>query len=94
MLLVGESKLERSHFINVEAESEVAAKENRELATLSGLTLDQVEKHMIERAMEAHQGNLSRVAKALGLSRFALYRRRGGVAAQSHVAFGVCPPIS
>lgn len=75
LLLVGESKLERSHFINVEAESEVAAKENRELATLSGLTLDQVEKHMIERAMEAHQGNLSRVAKALGLSRFALYRR-------------------
>ncbi|MBI3713211.1 MAG: sigma-54-dependent Fis family transcriptional regulator [Burkholderiales bacterium] len=75
LLLVSESKLERSHFVNVEAESEVAAKENRELATLSGLTLDQVEKHMIERAMDAHQGNLSRVAKALGLSRFALYRR-------------------
>lgn len=75
LLLVGESKLERKHFVTVEAESEVAAKENRELATFSGLTLDQVEKHMIERAMEAHQGNLSRVAKALGLSRFALYRR-------------------
>lgn len=42
---------------------------------LSGLTLAQVEKHMIEKAMEDHQGQISRVAKALGLSRFTLYRR-------------------
>lgn len=42
---------------------------------LSGLTLAQVEKHMIEKAMEEHQGQISRVAKALGLSRFTLYRR-------------------
>ncbi|MBC3872092.1 sigma-54-dependent transcriptional regulator [Undibacterium flavidum] len=42
---------------------------------LSGLTLAQVEKHMIEKAMEEHQGQISRVAKTLGLSRFTLYRR-------------------
>lgn len=42
---------------------------------VSGLTLAQVEKHMIEKAMEEHRGQISRVAKALGLSRFTLYRR-------------------
>ena len=30
---------------------------------------------MILRSLEEHEGNLSRVAKALGLSRAALYRR-------------------
>ena len=40
-----------------------------------GMTLEQVERHMIEHALEEHQGNISRVAKALGLSRTALYRR-------------------
>jgi transcriptional regulator of acetoin/glycerol metabolism len=39
------------------------------------MTLEQVERHMIAKAMEQHQGNISRVAKALGLSRTALYRR-------------------
>jgi transcriptional regulator of acetoin/glycerol metabolism len=30
---------------------------------------------MIEQALQQHAGNISRVAKALGLSRTALYRR-------------------
>jgi two-component system NtrC family response regulator len=42
---------------------------------VDGMTLDQVERLMIVKAMEQHQGNMSRVAKSLGLSRFALYRR-------------------
>ena len=42
---------------------------------VDGMTLDQVERLMIEQALRQHAGNISRVAKALGLSRTALYRR-------------------
>jgi len=42
---------------------------------VDGMTLEQVERHMIEQALQQHGGNISRVAKALGLSRTALYRR-------------------
>jgi two-component system NtrC family response regulator len=50
---------------------------------VDGMTLEQVERHMIEQAMEQHRGNISRVAAALGLSRTALYRRleRHGIGA-------------
>ena len=36
---------------------------------------DDVEKAMILKAIDFHEGNLTRVARALGLSRGALYRR-------------------
>ena len=39
------------------------------------MTLDEMERVMIARALEHYQGNLTRVAEALGLSRPALYRR-------------------
>ena len=39
------------------------------------MTLDELERSMILRCMEHYKGNISRVAKALGLSRAALYRR-------------------
>jgi DNA-binding NtrC family response regulator len=42
---------------------------------LEGLTLDEVERHVIERALERHGGNVSRAAEQLGLSRSAFYRR-------------------
>jgi transcriptional regulator of acetoin/glycerol metabolism len=42
---------------------------------VDGMTLEQVERHMIERALDQHDRNISRVARALGLSRTALYRR-------------------
>ncbi len=42
---------------------------------VDGMTLEQVERHMIEQALQQHDGNISRVARALGLSRTALYRR-------------------
>ncbi|WP_141833618.1 sigma-54 dependent transcriptional regulator [Herbaspirillum sp. SJZ107] len=42
---------------------------------VDGMTLEQVERHMIEQALQQHGRNISRVAKALGLSRTALYRR-------------------
>ena len=39
------------------------------------MTIDEIEKAMIEKSLRHHQGNLSRVAESLGLSRAALYRR-------------------
>ncbi|MFA6109103.1 MAG: sigma-54 dependent transcriptional regulator [Candidatus Latescibacterota bacterium] len=46
------------------------------------MTLEAMEKAMIERCLVHYQGNLTRVAEALGLSRAALYRRldRHGIA--------------
>ncbi len=44
-------------------------------AHLEEMTLEEVEAHLIRRSLERHQGNVSRAAEALGLSRSALYRR-------------------
>jgi DNA-binding NtrC family response regulator len=39
------------------------------------ITLDEAERTLIQRALERYDGNVSRAAEALGLSRSALYRR-------------------
>jgi len=46
-----------------------------ELPAVGVFTLDEMEKSMILKALEFHGSNLSRVARSLGLSRAALYRR-------------------
>jgi two-component system NtrC family response regulator len=53
--------------------SEMPAGDN--LPVVGSMTIDEIEKAMIEKALRHHQGNLSRVADSLGLSRAALYRR-------------------
>jgi DNA-binding NtrC family response regulator len=42
---------------------------------LEGLTLEQAERFVIERAIERHDRNVTEAARALGMSRSALYRR-------------------
>ena len=37
--------------------------------------IQEVEKLLVEKAIEKHQGNISKAAKELGLTRAALYRR-------------------
>jgi DNA-binding NtrC family response regulator len=44
-------------------------------AAFEGMTLEAVERVLIARSLERHQGNVSHAARALGLSRSALYRR-------------------
>jgi two-component system NtrC family response regulator len=46
-----------------------------ELPTPGTMTLDELEAQMIRQSLTHYEGNISRVAKALGLSRGALYRR-------------------
>ncbi len=49
---------------------------------LEEMTLEHVERYLIERALAAQGGNVSEAARTLGLSRSAMYRRlaalRGG----------------
>ena len=44
-------------------------------ARLDELTLEEVERVLIRKALERHEGNVSQAARSLGLSRSALYRR-------------------
>jgi transcriptional regulator of acetoin/glycerol metabolism len=43
--------------------------------SLEAMSLEDVEAFLIKKALARHDGNVSRAAEALGLSRSALYRR-------------------
>jgi two-component system NtrC family response regulator len=70
MLLANKRQLTQADF--AASEQQQAASES---PNLQGMTLDQMERHLIVQALDQYQGNITRVAKALGLSRTALYRR-------------------
>jgi two-component system NtrC family response regulator len=72
VLLVGKTVLSQADFIDAEQRDDGGAQRG---LGVDGMTLEQVERHMIAQAMDQHGGNISRVAQALGLSRTALYRR-------------------
>ncbi len=72
VLLVGKSTLSQADFVGAEQGVDSSAQQR---LGVDGMTLEQVERRMIEQALDQHRGNISRVAQALGLSRTALYRR-------------------
>jgi DNA-binding NtrC family response regulator len=72
LLLAGKQHLGQADFLAANAVDEGAPGAR---LGVDGMTLEQVERHMIEQALQQHAGNISRMAKALGLSRTALYRR-------------------
>jgi len=95
LLLAGKALLEQSDFIAAQdIDGSVSAVSNAGIVETHGIethgrTIDQVERQMIEKAFAQHQGNISRVAKALGISRTTLYRRlerHGLVKADSQLA--------
>ena len=57
------------------AEMEPREAEPDVLPPVGSMTMDEIEKAMIVKSLRHHQGNVSKVAQALGLSRAALYRR-------------------
>jgi len=60
----------------VTADDLLLKRANREgLSRLEEMTLEEVERYLIERALARNEGNVSEAAKGLGLSRSALYRR-------------------
>jgi DNA-binding NtrC family response regulator len=57
------------------ADMEPREAERDVLPPVGSMTMDEIERAMIVKSLRHHQGNISRVAQALGLSRAALYRR-------------------
>jgi len=62
-------------FEDFAAVRDVASREEQSLPDVGAMTLDEIERAMIEKSLRHYEGNVSRVAESLGLSRAALYRR-------------------
>ncbi|MDB5952391.1 MAG: two-component system response regulator [Massilia sp.] len=75
LLLKGSGQLTQADFVAADHADYANEGGGANRLGVDGMTLEQVERHMIESTMAQHQGNISRVAKTLGLSRTALYRR-------------------
>ncbi len=76
MLVSGKSVLDMSDFER-QCLNPGTTQTPRKTGTVNfeGMTLDEIERQTILQALETHDGNLSHVASALGISRAALYRR-------------------
>jgi two-component system NtrC family response regulator len=72
LLLSGKTQLAHADFLATNAVDDTAPGTR---LGVDGMTIEQVERQMIAQALQQHAGNISRVAKTLGLSRAALYRR-------------------
>lgn len=59
----------------VVAISAAVARTRERRASAAALNLDELERRAIEKALQLHEGNISRAAATLGLTRPALYRR-------------------
>jgi DNA-binding NtrC family response regulator len=66
--------LEPAHLAEL-AQLDAAALSADDLPAAGSVTLEELERKMIEKCLLRYQGNVSQVARALGLSRPALYRR-------------------
>jgi DNA-binding NtrC family response regulator len=55
--------------------ADVALQASSSRESLDEMSLDEVESYLIRRAVQRYSGNVQEAAKALGLSRSALYRR-------------------
>jgi DNA-binding NtrC family response regulator len=74
LLVSGNVRLEPEQFERTHAMGGGEPPEEK-LPAVGSMTLDDIEKSMIEKSMRHHEGNISRVAESLGMSRAALYRR-------------------
>ena len=72
-LLSGKRILEKSDFFP--HFSDQGRKGRRILPQVGAMTLEEMEVAMIRRAMNFHDGNISQIARSLGITRSALYRR-------------------
>jgi len=74
VLVTDDPVLEPDHFRRtIQMDQGEGAKDH--LPPVGSMTMGDVEKSMIIKSIDFHDGNLTRVAKSLGLSRAALYRR-------------------
>jgi DNA-binding NtrC family response regulator len=74
LLVTGAQHLEPEHFrTTLEMDSLDSGRDR--LPPVGSMTMNKLEKSMILKSLEHHDGNISRAAESLGLSRAALYRR-------------------
>ncbi|MDR9415508.1 MAG: sigma-54 dependent transcriptional regulator [Gracilimonas sp.] len=69
VIMTDEDKLQKGDFLLM------SRSENSDQLPVAGLNLEEVEKTVIRKAMEKHEGNISHAAEELGLTRASLYRR-------------------
>ena len=75
VLVSGKEELGPEDFQANAQHSPISSAASSPLPTPGTVTLDELEAQMIRQSLAHYEGNISRVAKALGLSRGALYRR-------------------
>ncbi|HTG32544.1 MAG TPA: sigma-54 dependent transcriptional regulator [Thermoanaerobaculia bacterium] len=75
VLVVDGDRLDVSDLVALSGLEEREARGGTALPSPGTMTLDEMEKAMIVKCMLHYEGNVTRVAEALGLSRAALYRR-------------------
>ena len=73
VLMSGRRHLRQEDFVDPDLVEDIATE--KPVGGWDHLTLDQVERLMIEKSLERHEKNISRAAADLGISRAALYRR-------------------
>ncbi|WP_114781730.1 sigma-54-dependent transcriptional regulator [Botryobacter ruber] len=74
-VLVAESKVLEVSDFQAQAQQSPAKPGDKTLPAVGTMTLDEMEASMIRKSMDYYHNNISKVARALGLSRAALYRR-------------------
>jgi two-component system, NtrC family, response regulator len=75
VLIRGGKELDVEDFFAVRDAGSLPTKSDDLLPDAGSMTLDEIEKRMILKCMQHYEGNISRAAEALGVSRAALYRR-------------------
>jgi two-component system, NtrC family, response regulator len=75
VLIRGGRELDVDDFFAIRDAGSAAPRGEEALPEAGAMTLDEMEKRMIVKCMKHYEGNVSRAAEALGLSRAALYRR-------------------
>ncbi|HKI02943.1 MAG TPA: sigma-54 dependent transcriptional regulator [Thermoanaerobaculia bacterium] len=75
VLVLDGGRLDAADLVALSGLEEREARGTTALPSPGSMTLDEMEKAMIVKCMRHYEGNVTRVAEALGLSRAALYRR-------------------
>lgn len=75
VLISSNEELTAEDFINNLSPMSQPTTDSSDLPAVGSITLDEMEKEMIQKAMTHHNNRISKVAKSLGLTRSALYRR-------------------
>ncbi len=69
VIMTDEKELQKGDFLLT------SVSDNKKQLPMVGLNLEEVEKTVIRKAMDKHEGNISHAAEELGLTRASLYRR-------------------